>query len=253
MREFWEWLDLTNDEVESGSTAAFFEPESVFWSVVRGLDIPVQSTRMTPVAKQKRLDKIRAHARQLQNLLKGTRFDVDLAGLAERVDLPRNDLTGLSDYPLCILTEQLDAVIHWAGLEDGHDQRQSETWMLRQGGMTARKTFLIAKLVHDFEHMLRELPPLELFSSLVNTALDLDNDAVNADSMQKFIQRIKERETDRAEPPEPGEFPHGSMLDLVSARTATLGDAAIRRALKLHEQAKNAGPADQHSRQKSRK
>lgn len=237
VREFWDWLDAKNDWLEKSDEGFEFGPQSLFWSIARGLELPEQPGASTPKAQQKYLDDVRSHAVQLANLLRGTRFDIDLAKVAELMEVERYELPQPTDFPLCVLTEQLQAVISWAEQEDSHDRNLTESWMLRHGGLTAKKTFLVSRLMWDFERFLGCLPPWQLFADLVNAALGLDGESINPDGLQKLVQRIKDREKSNSVVRREDEISHpaGSMIEIMNRTGRTGFDLTVDFLRKHHQ------------------
>ena len=191
MMEFWEWLDATNDKVSDQGYE--LDPLSVFWSAVRGTEQLEKPASLPPKEKTKYLADVKKHAAALVELLGGTKFDLRLDEFCEQEPgLEVADFHDMDHYPTCTLTEQLEEVIGWADQPDCHDSGGNPTWMIRQGGESARRHFLAAELVRKFDQMIGELPPSQLFADLMSVILESEVSAVAA---QKLVQRIRERKS----------------------------------------------------------
>ena len=190
MREFWEWLDATNDKVSDQGYE--LDPLSVFWSAVRGTEQLEKPASLPPKEKTKYLADVKKHAAALVDLLSSTQFDLRLDRFCEQAGLDVSDFYDTDHYPSCTLTEQLEEVICWAEQPDCHDSAGNPTWMIRQGGESACRHFLAAELVRMFDQMVGELPPSQLFADLMSVILESEVSAVAA---QKIVQRIRDRKS----------------------------------------------------------
>lgn len=219
MRRFWEWLDQKNDELASQGLE--LTPDAVFWVAVRGAEDLDKPSNLTPKKRAKYLQDVRLHADALVKLLKNTRFDLRLHQWHEKLGYERSELARFSIYPECTLTEQLQDLIKWAEMPDYHGTAGRPTWMIRQGGESARRHYLAAHLVREFNHSLHLLPPLELLAILLTAVLDADPQ-ITADATQKMIHRIKERESDLSE-------------DDIGGRSISLEEISLIQFLKNHD------------------
>jgi hypothetical protein len=191
IKPFWEWLEATNDKLADEGYE--YDPVSVFWTAVRGTERLEKPANLPPKKKATYLSDVQEHAAALVELLSGTQFDIRLEEFCERSGMDISDFYEMQHYPECTLTEQLQELIGWADQPDCHDSAGNPTWMIRQGGDAARKHFLAAELLRDFDQMLGQLPPNQRLAGLMSAILDTE---VFEEAAQKLVKRIREREGD---------------------------------------------------------